>query len=136
MWRYDCFCVLRLLKAITPTEPTNTKSRIAMAYVESIRTLKRNTASEAITRMIPAAIKSRPVTRLTAYQILSSDRVFFVRQPYQRFGLTLPRTNGIPRPMKTNPTAANSTDAANVVISTKAGCARTLYDVRFHFQKP
>jgi hypothetical protein len=44
--------------------------------------------NELISTAIPVAIRSRPVTRLTAYQILSSDNVFVVRQPYQPFGFT------------------------------------------------
>lgn len=57
--------------------------------------------------MAPPIIMLLPVTRLTAYQVLSSLSVFVVRQPYQKLGRTRCRNNGIPRAKKRMP-APNS----------------------------
>jgi hypothetical protein len=111
---YSRFCAPRLLTAIRATESSNTESRMITACVGFIRLPKTKTADELMTSMVPATIKSRPVTRFTAYQIFSSDKVFSVRHPYQKLGGTRPRSSGTPRPMRTNPTVVKRSVAVAI----------------------
>jgi hypothetical protein len=57
----------------------------------------------AIKITIPATSRSIPITRLAAYQIDSSERVFVVRNPDKLFGGTISRIKGILTTMKTIP---------------------------------